>query len=275
MRFMTRRAGLRRPLLAALAALTVVAVVATANPAQADDGGVSDAPILGIWEVQSLNGINNNPNFPTDGSVNTRYLRIGSARYADGRSQPVAGPDARAVSNRIFNDIHVNVFSERGVTQWGNVWGQFVDHNIGHRDEAGTAANLPFNANDPMESFRNTLGVIPFNRSVAAPGTGVNNARQHLNTETSFLDAEAVYGPSDTRLDWLRTGTVDGNPDNNSATLLLPNSYLPRANARGNAAAAPTMAVDGRLLSNPGRATVAGDVRTNEQALLTAVQTLF
>jgi hypothetical protein len=35
------------------------------------------------------------------------------------------------------------------------------------------------------------------------------------------------------------------------------------------------MQVDGRLLANPGRATIAGDVRANEQAALTAVQTLF
>src|SRR5439155_12988179 len=124
-------------------------------------------------------------------------------------------------------------------------------------------------------SFRNTLGNIPFNRSVPAPGTGVSNVRQHLNTETAFLDAEAVYGPSDSRLDWLRSGTLDGNPDNNAAALLLPNNYLPRATARGNASTAPTMAVDGRLLSNPGRAVVAGDVRANEQAGLTSVQTLF
>ena len=33
--------------------------------------------------------------------------------------------------------------------------------------------------------------------------------------------------------------------------------------------------MDGRLLGSPGRATVAGDVRANEQAALTAVQTLF
>jgi hypothetical protein len=275
MRLTLRRAGVRRSLFAGLAAITVIAVVATANPAQADDGGVSDAPILGIFEAQSLSGVNNNPFSSNAGAANTRYLRIGNARYADGRSQPVTGPNARAVSNRIFNDINVNVFSDRGVTQWGNVWGQFVDHNVGHRDEAGTVANIPFNAADPMEAFRNTLGVVPFNRSVAAPGTGVNNARQHLNTENSFLDAEAVYGTSDARLDWLRSGSLDGNPDNNAATLLTSNNYLPRADVRGNAAAAPTMAVDGRLLSTPSRAVVAGDVRANEQALLTAVQTLF
>lgn len=276
MRLAMRRSGLRRTLLAGLAALSVIVVVATlSSPAQADDGGVSDAPILGIWEAQSLNGVNNNPNIPRIGSANTQYLRIGPARYADGRSQQVSGPNVRSVSNRVFNDGHINVFSERGVTQWGNVWGQFVDHNMGHRDEAGTAADIPFNATDPMESFRNTLGKIPFNRSVAAPGTGVSNVRQQLNTETSFLDGEAVYGAQDSRLDWLRSGSLDGNPDNNAAALLMPNNYLPRATARGNASTAPTMAVDGRLLSNPGKATIAGDVRANEQGGLTAVQTLF
>jgi hypothetical protein len=270
-----RRSGARRSCIVVLAALTAIVPVTFAGPAAADNGGVSDAPILGTWEAQSLSGVNNNPFAPNIGSVNTRYLRIGPARYADGRSQMVTGPDPRAVSNRIFNDVNANIFSERGVTQWGNAWGQFVDHNVGHRDEAGTTANLPFNAADPMESFTNTLGVIPFTRSAAAPGTGATNARQHINTENSFLDAEAVYGPADSRLDWLRDGSVDGNPDNNAATMMMPNNYLPRANSRGNAATAPFMQVDGRLLGNPGRATVAGDVRTNEQAGLTATQTLF
>jgi hypothetical protein len=275
MRVTTRPGWRRGSLLAALVALAVTAAVGISETASADDGGVSDAPILGIWEVQSLNGINNNPYFPTAGSAGTQYLRIGSARYADGRSQVVAGPDPRYVSNRIFNDTNINVFSERGVTQWGNVWGQFLDHNIGHRDENGTSANLPFTSTDPLESFTNDLGVIPFNRSAAAPGTGVTNARQHINTETAFIDAEAVYGSTDTRLDWLREGSLDGNPDNNGARLMLPNNYLPRADSRGNAAIAPTMAVDGRLLATPNRAVIAGDVRANEQMALTALQTLF
>src|SRR5215217_481804 len=249
MRTTMRRGRLRRSIMVVLAALAVVVAVVTANPAQADDGGVSDAPILGTWEVQSLNGINNNPFSPTLGAADTKYLRIGPARYADGRSQMVSGPDPRRVSNREFNDTNVNVFSERGVTQWGAAWGQFIDHNVGLRQENGTVSNLPFNAADPLESFTNTLGVIPFTRSAAAPGTGVTNIRQHINTESAFIDAEAVYGKTDTRLDWMRNGTVDGNPDNNQATMLLPNSYLPRANTRGNASTAPIMAVDGRLLS--------------------------
>ena len=57
--------------------------------------------------------------------------------YADGRAAPVTGPSARYVSNRIFNDTSQNLFSENGVTQWGAVWGQFLDHTFGLRQETG------------------------------------------------------------------------------------------------------------------------------------------
>jgi hypothetical protein len=275
MRVNTRLGRRRKPLLAALAVLAVVGALGVSGTAVAEDGGVSDAPILGIWEVQSLNGINNNPFSPRAASAGTNYLRLGPTRYADGRSAVVSGPNVRNVSNRIFSDNHVNVFSERNVTQWGFVWGQFIDHTFGLRQENGTTANIPFSAADPLESFRNDLGVIPFVRSAAAPGTGVSNARQHINTLNSFIDAEPVYGNTDTRLDWLREGTVDGNPDNNGARLLMPSNYLPRRDSRGNPAAAPAMAIDGRLLSNPNKATVAGDMRANESLALNATQTLF
>ena len=275
MRRTARRGRRRVALIAGIAALVVAAAVAMAQIAAAEDGGTSDAPILGIWEVQSLNGANNNPFVPNAGRAGTNYLRIGNARYADGRSQMVSGPNARYISNRVFNDTNVNVFSERGVTQWGNVWGQFIDHNFGLRDEQGTTANISFNSTDPLETFTNNLGVIPFVRSAAAPGTGVYNARQHVNTISAFIDADAVYGGTDTRLDWLREGSVDGNPDNNNARMLMPNNYLPRRDSRGNPATAPTMAVDGRLLATPNRAAVAGDVRANENMALTATQTLF
>lgn len=275
MRDAARRGWRRRSLTATFVALTVVGAVGLAQAAAADDSGASDAPILGIWEVQTLNGFNNNPFVPNAGKAGINYLRLAPARYADGRSQMVSGPNARFVSNRVFNDTNVNVFSERGVSQWGNVWGQFLDHTFGLREENGTTANIPFSSTDPLESFRNDLGVIPFVRSAAAPGTGVTNVRQHVNTVSSFIDAWAVYGGTDTRLDWLRTGSLDGNPDNNSGTMLLPSNYLPRRDARGNASAAPTMAIDGRLLSNPNSAVVAGDVRANENIALTATHTLF
>jgi hypothetical protein len=56
---------------------------------------------------------------------------------------------------------------------------------------------------------------------------------------------------------------------------MLPGGYLPRRDARGDAAAAPAMDVDGRLTGQPNRAAVAGDVRANESLGLEATQTLF
>ncbi|MFC4587919.1 peroxidase family protein [Sphaerisporangium corydalis] len=262
----------RVPVVLSGLALLLGSIVATSTPATS---AVAAGPILGTWEAESLDGTGNNPFSSSLGSVGTRYLRLAPARYADGRSQVVAGPNARLVSNRVFNDTNVNVFSERGVTQWGNVWGQFLDHTIGLRQENGTAADIPFDRNDPLETFTNDLGVVPFTRTAAAPGTGVSNARQQVNTVSSFIDAWAVYGGTDARLDWLRDGSVDGNPANNNATLLLPGGYLPRRTSRGNAATAPAMQVDGRLLGNPNNAAVAGDVRANENIALTATQTLF
>jgi hypothetical protein len=227
------------------------------------------------FEVQSLDGSGNNQANPAWGRAGTNYLRVAAARYADGRSLPVSGPNTRFISNRIINDVHQNIFSEHRVTQWGNVWGQFLDHTFGLRDGAGEAANIAFNSADPLETFRNDLGVIPFTRSRAAPGTGVSNARQQVNTESSYLDAASVYSTNNQELEWLREGAFDSNMANNGPRLLLDNNFLPRRDARGDPAAAPVMDIDGRLLANPNRAMVAGDQRANENIALTATHTLF
>jgi hypothetical protein len=241
----------------------------------ADDGGASDPPILGLFAAESLNGTNNNLLVPHQGSIGTNFRRIGSANYADGIGVMSSGPNSRYVSNRVFNDNDVNVYSDRGISQWGFMWGQFLDHTFDLRNDAGTAANIPFNQSDPIESYSNTLGVIPFSRSGVVTGTGLFSPREHQNMIDSYVDAFAVYGGTDTRLDWLREGTVEGNPDNNGGKLLLPGNYLPRRDARDNPVAAPTMAIDGRLLGNPNAAVVAGDVRANEHMSLTALHTLF
>jgi hypothetical protein len=227
---------------------------------------------------QSLDGTNNNQAKPNQGAANQPYARITAARYADGKSQPVAGPNTRFISNRIFNDVHQNIFSENDSSQLVWLWGQFIDHTIGIRRGGTEVANIPFNGGspDPIETFSNTLGVIPFTRSAAAPGTGVTNARQQVNEESSYIDAEAVYGTTRARLDFIRNGSQDGNPDNNQASLLVDGgAFLPRRDERGNPAAAPVMELNGRLAATPNKAAVAGDVRANENAGLTAIQTLF
>jgi hypothetical protein len=225
--------------------------------------------------VRSLDGSGNNRRHPEWGTVGTSYARVAPAAYADGVAGMVDGPPARYVSNRVFNDLSQNLFSENGVTQWGFTWGQFLDHTFGLRQVDGERAPIPFDPDDPLEAFEADTP-IDFRRTPAAPGTGEDSPREQMNTVSSYIDAWSVYGGSPERLEWLREGPVDGDLSNNGARLLTaPGRYLPGADARGDAGDAPTMELQGRLAAARSEARVAGDVRANENALLTSVHTLF
>jgi hypothetical protein len=230
------------------------------------------------WQVEwrSLDGSRNNVVHPDWGKAGTPYRRVAKPNYADGTGRMAAGPPPRAISNRVFNDVGQNIFAEDGISQWGWIWGQFLDHTFGLRDERpGESRPIPFDADDPLERFNDDLGVIAFSRTPAAPGTNVATPREQTNTVSSYIDAFAVYGATNGRLEWLRDGLVNGTMSDNRASLLLPDGYLPRANARRNVFAAPAMDLFGPLVGNRARAVVAGDVRANENIALTAVHTLF
>jgi hypothetical protein len=246
--------------------LLLTLVVATPSAARAVDASTT----------RTLDGSQNNFANPGWGKAGTPYRRIAPPAYADGIAKPAAGPPARSVSNRIFNDVSQNIFSEHGVSQWGFAWGQFIDHTIGLRQDS-PAERMPiaFDAADPLETFRNDFGAIAFTRTPAAPGTGTSSPRQQINTVSSYIDGSNVYSDDAARLEWLRMGAVDGTLEDNDAKLLLPDGLLPRGGARGNVAGAPPMALSGRLLAAPAGAMIAGDVRANENVALTATQTLF
>ena len=127
--------------------------------------------------TRTLDGSGNNVRHTAWGAAGTIYPRIAPPDYADGIGSMVAGPSPRYVSNRIFNDVGQNLFSENDVTQWGWAWAQFVDHDIGLADERpGEDAPIAFSAADPLERFTDDLGLIGFSRTPAAPGTGVTSA---------------------------------------------------------------------------------------------------
>ncbi|TMB95268.1 MAG: peroxidase [Chloroflexi bacterium] len=258
--------GLRTSV-AILTATITISLALTSAPASAS--GLS-------LVLRTLDGSQNNLTHPSWGQAGTQYLRVGHANYADGISAMVSGPSPRYVSNRVFNDRGQNIFSEGGVTNWGWVWGQFLDHDIGLRDETSTgSAALPFNAGDPLESFRNDFGAISFSRTPAAPGTGVATPRQQINTISSYIDASNVYGTTKDRLLWLRAGPLAPGATPGAALMLTTDGYLPRRSARGDDASAPPMDLMGALLATPDRAVVAGDVRANENSALTMMHTLF
>ena len=192
----SRRRALFNPLL--VMGFTVVLVGGVAG------GAMAQVNPLAVLEVQSLDGSNNNAAHPDWGQLGRPYSRVGPANYADGRSARTTGPNSRYISNRVFNDVNQNVFSERQVTQWSWTWGQFLDHTFGLAQGGTAAVNIPFNPNDPLEQFSNTLGSIPFVRDAASPGTGATNARQQTNTVSSYIDGFAIYSGSASRLEWLR-----------------------------------------------------------------------
>jgi hypothetical protein len=188
----------------------------------------------------------------------------------------VAGPNPRFVSNRIFDSLGVDLFSERNLSQLAWVWGQSLDHTFGLAQTGSEDASIRFDSGDPLERYRNDLGVIPFKRNAVArdSASGRANPRQQVNTVNSFIDAWLVYGGTNERLGWLRAGP-DGRPDPEGAELLLPGGYLPSATAHGDASTAPSMQIDGMLRRSPATALIAGDVRANENAELTAIHTLL
>jgi hypothetical protein len=257
-------------------ALTAGAVFAGVANADVVPGN----PAFPTFEARSLSGAGNNILNPNLGAANTNYVRVAPAAYADGISTQRSGstaPNARYVSNRVFNDSGQDLFSERGISQWGWAWGQFIDHTLGLASAGTENDNISTTASDPLEGFRNDFGSITMTRDQPASGTGtsVHNPRQQVNTVNSFISAWNVYGGTASREDWMRNGPDDGNLNDSQATLMLPGGYLPTESARGDVADAPHMNLDGFLTGDPADAAVAGDVRANENAGLTAIQTLF
>src|SRR5215468_9086736 len=243
------------------------AVVLVAAVTVARTRAVSANPFSG----RTLDGSGDNATHPTWGEAGTQFPRVAAANYV-GNGQMATGPSPRYISNRIFNDVGQNLFSENDISQWGWAWGQFIDHDMDLRNETpAEAANMPYDKHDKLEGFSNDVGSIAFSRTPAAPGTGTTSPRQQINTISSFIDGSQVYGVSSSRLDWLRDGTAP----NNAATLMLPGGYLPRATARDDADTTPPMDLMGQLVGAPTTAVEAGDVRANENVALTAIQTLF
>ncbi len=246
-------------------------IVSAAAPAAA-----TSADVLALLaDERSLDGTGNNALDPELGAAGGIYRREADANYVDGIGEREIGPAERYLSNRIFNGNNQNVFSENGVTHWGFVWGQFVDHTIGNRATADDETMaIEFDPADPLEEFTNDVGAITTGRSAVADGTGVDRPRDQVNTLSSYIDGWAVYGGTAERLDWLREGSLDGDPTDNDATLLLNDGYLPTAADRAGAETPPTDLM-GRLFADPSAAVIAGDVRVNENLGLTAVHTLF
>ena len=131
-----------RILVSAVVTVGVMWGASAAGPNAAGAGPPGRA--AGGFEWRSLDGSANNPAHPAWGRAGTAYVRVAPAIYADGAGAMAGGPSPRYISNRVFNDTGQNVFSEHRMSQWGWLWGQFLDHTFGLRQTGGADSPLDF-----------------------------------------------------------------------------------------------------------------------------------
>jgi hypothetical protein len=219
-------------------------------------------------EFRSYDGSGNNQAHPEWGCAGTDYLRERSgARYADGKSAPAGAdrPSARAISNAVSDQGEAVTQDARGLSTALYEFGQFLDHDIGLAAGAQAEAfhiAVPTGDQwfDPAATGSKQIFMF---RSAFDPATGTTNARQQVNSVTSFIDGSQIYGVNAARAAWLREGaggrlkvrqTEDG--------VMLPLNDGSQAN-------------DDPLGNPPTSLVVAGDVRANEQPGLTTLHTVF
>ena len=203
-------------------------------------------PTLQSLLVRTLDGRGNNVFHPDWGTADTQYLRVAPPRYADGIGAMAAGPSPRAISNRVFNDVGQNLFSEHGVTQWGWVWGQFIDHDVGLRDETPAEdASMP--STPPTRSSRSRTRSArsrsPARRRRPAPAS--TTPRQQINTIVELHRRLAGLRHDRCAADWLRR----------AGEATAPRCCSPAATCRGGRARrrgdAPPMDLMGQLAGTP------------------------
>lgn len=202
-----------------------------------------------LGEVRTWDGTGNHP--LDNGAVGSPLLRLSGTDYPDGLGEVLrTGANPRMVSNLVVNQGDVSIPSAAGMSDAVWAWGQFIDHDLDLTDSspANGAADIP--VLDPGDIL---YPVIFFNR---ANHLIIDGVREPFNEITSFLDASNVYGSSEFRAAALRTfsrGRLKTSRHN-----LLP----------FNVDGLPNLGEGPELF-------LAGDIRSNENVVLTSMHTLF
>jgi peroxidase len=230
-------------------------------------------------EWRTIDGTNNNLAVPGQGAAETQQIRFGyQAQFPDGFGDAIITAPKRANPRTISNIIHAqagSVPNDRHLTDWAFQWGQWITHDLDltrngpqfNTLSTGVAGDfrIPFeDPNDPLGP-----NPIPFDRSEYDPATGTPdpfpgttrlNRREVINSVTSYIDGSLIYGSDPVRQAALRTfqgGKLKTSAD--GQLLPLNTAGLPNADP---------FHLGAQLY-------LAGDIRANEQANLTAVHTLF
>jgi peroxidase len=236
----------------AAASLLTPAVAAATDPSSslvnaqtlnAAGGRINPWPSIPTTTVapRSIDGTGNNLTNTELGSTGEQLLREAPADYGNGIDS-LAGadrPSPRVISDTIVAHSSEDTTSDRQLSAYIYVWGQFLDHDIDLTEpptSGAVSANIPVPVGDPNFDPTGTgTQTIAFTRSRydATTGTSADNPRQQINDQTTA--------------DSLRT--FQGGLLRTSAGNMLP------MDSAGNF--------------------LAGDVRANENIELTSMQTLF
>lgn len=216
-----------------------------------------------VTQIRPIDGVQPNPQGGEAGDV---LIRLTPARYADGVSELIDGPNPRAISNAIaIQDPTTFDQNPTGLSSFFWQFGQLLDHDLSLTlEDEEEPEFIGAVANDP--AFGPMGREIAFVRSEHVAGSGPGNPRQFENVLTTFIDGSNVYGSDAVRQAALReTGT---------GRLLVREvggeAFLPR-----NTFGLPNAATPGAPAESLPELLIAGDRRANEQAGLTAAHTLF
>ena len=237
-----------------------------------------------VNKYRTIDGTCNNLGHQLWGAAHTAFRRLIPSNYEDGiselrgckqsksrsikqggtiiRSGPYDPPfpSARYISQHIVTN---NSETERPLTHMVMQWGQFLDHDLDLGPELHarcppeckkTKICQPIKVHKSDPAFSKC---IPFRRTIAACTTtpsGHYSPREQLNDITSYIDGSQVYGSSAKTAKELRT---------------FRNGLL--KTSRGNNLPITTR----DCMMGATRCYLAGDVRANEQAGLTAMHTLW
>ena len=219
-------------------------------------------PSLVRAENRTIDGSGNHGPTPSRNQAGTVLVRFGyQAEYGNQATSGMWTDTQRGNARTISNTLSAQSTSQpsaRGLSDYSWAWAQFLDHDMSLSTSSnGSAVNgsapIATGGGDPLGP-----NPIAFTRSNFQTISG----REQVNEVTGWIDGSQIYGSSTARAAALRTSGGTGAKLATSANNLLP--YNTGGLSNQNNGPTPSSQLF-----------LAGDIRANENLVLTSLQTVF